>query len=74
TDKKQFLMNYEQVEVPATWKGREGHFGCLDAMFAALIDDTPPETDCTDNLKSMAMLFGALESSRSKQVVDLLNL
>ncbi|MDD4517637.1 MAG: Gfo/Idh/MocA family oxidoreductase [Limnochordia bacterium] len=74
TDKKQFLMNYEQVEVPATWEGSEGHFGCLDAMFAALIAGTPPETDCTDNIKSMAMLFGALESSRSKQVVDLLNL
>ncbi len=59
------------VEVPATSAGREGHEGCLDALFASLRSGRTPETDCRDNIKSLAMVFGAIESARSGQVVDL---
>ncbi len=47
-----------------TWKGREGHFGCLDDMFDAIHNGTKPMTDCTDNIKSIKMVFGAIESAR----------
>lgn len=60
-----FLNEFQRVEAPLTWEGREGHQGCLDEMFAALLEDRKAETDCTDNIKSMAMVFGALESVKT---------
>lgn len=66
-----FLRDFKRVEAPSSWTGREGHFGCLDEMFAALVENRAPETVCTDNIKSMAMVFGALESARTGQKVAL---
>jgi len=60
-----------RVETPLTWTGREGHTGCLDEMFAALNEGRPAETVCTDNIKSMAMVFGAIESAKTGQKVRL---
>jgi len=71
SDKLQFLNDYERVEAPITWSGREGHFGCLDEMFTALLEGRKAETDCTDNIKSMAMVFGALESAKKQKRVVL---
>ncbi|MBU9721707.1 MULTISPECIES: Gfo/Idh/MocA family protein [Bacillaceae] len=63
TSEKVFLNEFtrEQIEVPE--KIREGHFGCLDEMFTALSEGRQAETDCRDNIKSMEMVFGALESA-----------
>ncbi|MBW7458785.1 Gfo/Idh/MocA family protein [Paenibacillus sepulcri] len=66
-----FIRPGKLVEVPDIWTGREGHFGCLDNMFEALEQDRPAETDCTDNIKSVSMVFGALESARTGQKVML---
>ncbi|WP_350356262.1 Gfo/Idh/MocA family protein [Cohnella hashimotonis] len=60
---------YRQVESSAPWTGQEGHDGCFDEMLAALAEDRPAETDCSDNLKSMAMVFAAIESARSGEKV-----
>ena len=46
------------------WNGQEGHFGCLDEMFLALKEGRPAETNAEDNLKSIAMVFGAIESAK----------
>lgn len=67
-----FMNEYRRVEAELTWHGNEGHFGCFDEMFAALLAGRKAETDCTDNIKSMAMVFGALESARTGQKVKLL--
>ncbi|WNQ11836.1 Gfo/Idh/MocA family oxidoreductase [Paenibacillus aurantius] len=64
-----FTSGLERFEAPFTWEGREGHKGCLDEMFAALLEGRPAETVCTDNLHSMAMVFGARESARTGQKV-----
>jgi len=61
----------ERIEAPVTWTGREGHYGCLDEMFSALLEGRKAETDCTDNIKSMAMVFGALKSSKEGKKVEL---
>jgi predicted dehydrogenase len=61
----------KRIEVPLNWHGRQGHWGCLDEMFASLEQDRPAETDAADNIKSMAMVFGALESSRSGKKITL---
>lgn len=64
-----FLNTYRRVEPRESWKGREHHFGCLDEMFLALAEGRPAETASSDNLHSMAMVFGALESAAKGQKI-----
>ena len=54
-----FLNHFKRIEAPVNWQGREGHEGCLDEMFDALLEGRKAETDCSDNIKSMAMVFAA---------------
>ncbi len=56
-------------EVKSDWTGQEGHWGCLDEMFASLKEKRFAETDCRDNIESMKMVFGAIESAKSKKKV-----
>ncbi|SDN73077.1 Predicted dehydrogenase [Paenibacillus sp. yr247] len=66
-----FIRDYTRVDADVNWPGRSGHAGCLDEMFAALQEGRRAETDCRDNIKSMAMVLGALESAKLGQKVDL---
>ncbi|HEY1215761.1 MAG TPA: Gfo/Idh/MocA family oxidoreductase, partial [Bryobacteraceae bacterium] len=66
-----FVRDHQRVEADVRWPGRGGHAGCLDEMFAALLDGRRAETDCRDNIKSMAMVLGALESAKSGQKIEL---
>ncbi|GGJ57956.1 Gfo/Idh/MocA family protein [Deinococcus roseus] len=68
-EQQAFHRDVERMEAKFTWEGREGHFGCLDEMFQALLENRDPETVCTDNIKSMKMVFGALESARTGRKV-----
>jgi len=68
---KKFVNDFELKTVEDKWLSREGHLGCLDEMFDALINNRKAETDCTDNIKSMAMVFGALKSSKEQRKVYL---
>ena len=52
------------LEVSTDWSGRPHHAGCLDEMLAALAEGRRAETDCRDNVKSIAMVFAAIESAR----------
>lgn len=54
------------------WKGREGHWGCLDEMFRSLAEGGLAETSCFDNIKSTAMVFGAIESAKLGKKINLL--
>jgi len=60
-----FSYEYERVEASLNWQGRSGHEGCFDEMFAALKEGRPAETDCRDNIKSMSMVLGAIDSAKS---------
>lgn len=71
SDEAKFLSDVRRIEATTSWNGREGHFGCLDEMFSALSDGRSAETDCRDNLKSMAMVFGAIESAREGRKVQI---
>ena len=64
-----FIRVSEKVEADFTYEGRDGHYGCLDEMFNALIENRQSETHCEDNIKSMAMVFGALESAEKCEKV-----
>jgi len=68
---KKFINDFELETVPDEWNGRERHLGCLDEMFDALINNRKAETDCTDNVKSMAMVFAAIKSSKEQRKVYL---
>lgn len=67
-----FINKYKRIDAIQSWEGREGHEGCLDEMFNALMESRRAETDCEDNIKSMAMVFGALESAKlgKKVLID----
>ncbi|MBO9607099.1 MAG: Gfo/Idh/MocA family oxidoreductase [Paenibacillaceae bacterium] len=60
-----------RVNATEEWTGREGHDGCLDEMFASLLANRPAETECADNIKSMAMVFGAIASAEQRKVIRL---
>lgn len=66
-----FLNHFKRIEAPVNWQGREGHEGCLDEMFDALLEGRKAETDCSDNIKSMAMVFAALESAGTGKKVTI---
>lgn len=68
---KDFFNQMKQLDVPVLYKGREGHEGCFDEMFASIEQNRRAETDCTDNIKSMKMVFAAVESARTGQKVNL---
>jgi hypothetical protein len=71
SDSQEFIRKTERVEATLSWSGREGHWGCLDEMFSALLENRKAETDCTDNIKSVAMVFGALQSAKRGQKIAL---
>jgi hypothetical protein len=57
-------------EVPTVRLEREGHVAVI-GQFLDWLDGGPlPPTAIEDNLKSNAMLFGAIEASARNQVVD----
>ena len=62
------FRKYERTEgTLPSWK--TGHHGCLEHMFHALEAGVKPETDCGDNVYSMAMVLAALESAKTGQKV-----
>ncbi|WP_062049462.1 Gfo/Idh/MocA family protein [Bacillus sp. JCM 19034] len=67
----QFMSKTKSETVPMNWEGKEGHWGGLDEMFASIEENRPAETDCTDNIKSMEMVFGALESAKTGKKIIL---
>ena len=57
--------NIELQEVP------EVEQAMLNEFFAAIKEDRQPECSAEDNLKSVAMVFGAIQSSKEKREVKL---
>jgi len=66
-----FILDHTRIEATLDWEGNLYHKGCLDEMFIALREGRPAETDCRDNIKSIAMVLGALESAKTNQKIDL---
>jgi predicted dehydrogenase len=57
-------------EVPAARLDWEGHQAVIAQFLDWLDGGPPPATVLADNIKSVAMLFGAIDASASNQVVD----
>ncbi len=54
-----------RMTLSSAWNGREGHAGCLDELFSALLEGHGPPTVCSDNLRSLEMVFGAVQSAEA---------
>lgn len=60
-----FMRECVRIEARVQEQASEHHAGCLDEMFAALEEGRKPETDCSDNIYSMAMVLASLESAKT---------
>jgi len=70
-DPASFIWKTGKITPEADWAGHEGHQGCIDEMFAALLEGRKAETDCADNIQSLAMVLAAIESARTGQKVKI---
>lgn len=66
-----FFRTVERQVPSYEWSNRDGHWGCLDEMFASLVEARRPETDCRDNIRTMEMVFGAIESAKTARKIFL---
>jgi predicted dehydrogenase len=68
-----FLSELRPVEVPPVDPaGKQGgHKGCIDDFIRCVQTGAVPETAAADNIKSLAMVFGAIQSAETGQRVVL---
>jgi predicted dehydrogenase len=60
------------LPVPVSDATREdGHTGCIRNFIECVRTGQLPETICTENIKSLAMVFGAIESAQSGQRISI---
>ncbi len=69
-----FIRPREDVPVPTVEMEHTTMHGALGEILAFLRDGTTPQTECRDNIKSLAMVFGAMRSSREKRRVEIAEL
>lgn len=62
-----FFSEWETIDVPVYDNPDKtgGHSGVIREFVRCVQTGTIPETVCTDNIKSLAMVFGAVESAES---------
>jgi predicted dehydrogenase len=66
-----FISKWRDVAVPP-YHGADkvgGHAGLIREFLGCVKSGAIPETICTDNIKSLAMVFGAIESAQTGKVV-----
>lgn len=68
-----FLRPIEPVAVPEPENATDihGHASVIKNFIAAIRAGTAPETDGSDNIKSLAMVFGAIDSARDHKRVTI---
>lgn len=68
-----FFRDLKDIEVPAPRDEGQthGHASVIADFLAAIESGRPPETASNDNIKSLAMVFAAIESARTGQRVSI---
>lgn len=68
-----FFRDLKDIEVPppADMDQTHGHASVIADFLAAIVSGRPPETASTDNIKSLAMVFAAIESARTGQRIPI---
>lgn len=64
-----FHRKLRDVRAPKTTVRRTGMHGALGEMLAFLRTGRRPQTECHDNIKSLAMVFAAIDSARKRRRV-----
>ncbi len=64
------IWQTEPIEVPPAELAETKMHGALREMLAFLETGRTPQTECHDNIQSLAMVFAAMESSRSGSRVE----
>lgn len=67
-----FISNYQDLQIPEyDAKDKvEGHASLIKEFIHCVRTGEKPETICTDNIKSLSMVFGAIESSKRQISVE----
>ena len=68
---KDFQRPLKDVRVPAPRKIYPTMHGALREMLQFLRKGTIPQTECHDNIKSLAMVLAAIESSKKRQRIEI---
>lgn len=66
-----FLKEANEQELSIDAVGPEGLAGSLERFVEAVRSGEQPETWCGDNIKSLAMVFGAIESAEKDERVEM---
>ncbi len=67
-----FISTMKDVPVPIPVDAkRDSHLGCIRDFIDCVRTGRKPETVCTDNIKSLAMVFGAIQSAESGKRVTI---
>ncbi len=65
-----FISTYSDVLIPPYEASNvDGHAGIIREFFTCIQNGTQPETRAADNIKSLAMVFGAIESAEKGQKI-----
>ena len=68
-----FLRDVSEIEVPEPSREADthGHASVIQSFLNAIRAGVAPETDGSDNIKSLAMVFGAIESASRRERVTI---
>ena len=67
-----FISTYSTMPIPSYEAGNVGgHAGIIQEFFTCIQNGTQPETQAADNIKSLAMVFGAIESAERGQKISI---
>ena len=66
-----FFYEVEPVEAPPVTLEQNGHAGVIHNFVESLKSGGTPQTICTDNIKSLAMVYAAVESAESGKKVEI---
>lgn len=73
-EKPAFVRECHSVNIPfltAEQLPREGHFGAMSDFMDCLRTGRTPQTNGSDNIKSLAMVFGAIESAEAGKRIEI---
>jgi len=62
-----FMRPKKPLQIPVRAMKKRGMHGALAEMLAYLRTGAQPQTECRDNIKSLAMVFAAIESARHRR-------
>lgn len=67
-----FVNQYRDLAIKYPKNGKQaGHHGVIAEFIRCVRNGTTPETICTDNIKSLAMVFAAIESAETGKKVKI---